>query len=70
MRVRVPLMRDLLERVDTRGRLHVLGVLIGAVGALWAAIQGDWLFAIVLGIATVLIAAGVVHRIRQAQRGP
>jgi len=36
--------------VDTRGRLHLLGVVIGAVGAIWAAIQSDWLFAIVLGI--------------------
>jgi hypothetical protein len=63
-------MRDLLARVDTRGRLHVLGVVIGAVGAIWAAIQSDWLFAIVLGVATVLIALGVWHRIRQSQGGP
>jgi hypothetical protein len=62
-------MRDLLTRVDTRGRLHLLGVLIGAIGAIWAVIQGDWLFAIVLGVATVLIALGVVHRIRQSQDG-
>jgi hypothetical protein len=59
--------RDLLTRVDTRGRLHLLGVVIGAVGAIWAAIESDWLFAIVLGVATVLIALGVVHRIRQSQ---
>jgi hypothetical protein len=60
-------MQDLLARIDTRGRLHLLGVAIGAVGAIWAAIQGDWLFAVVLGVATVLIALGVVHRIRQSQ---
>jgi hypothetical protein len=60
--------RDLLTRVDTRGRLHLLGVVIGAVGAIWAVIQSDWLFAIVLGVATVLIALGVVYRIRQSQR--
>jgi hypothetical protein len=60
-------MRDLLARVDTRGRLHLLGVLIGAVGAIWAAIQSDWLFAIALAAATVIIALGVVHRIRQSQ---
>jgi hypothetical protein len=50
--------------------MHVLGVVIGAVGAIWAAIQSDWLFAIVLGVATVLIALGVWHRIRQSQGGP
>jgi hypothetical protein len=50
--------------------MHVLGVVIGAVGATWAAIQSDWLFAIVLGVATVLIALGVWHRIRQSQGGP
>jgi hypothetical protein len=60
-------MRDLFARVDTRGRLHLLGVLIGAVGAIWAAIQSDWLFAIVLAVATAMIALGVVHRIRQSQ---
>ena len=62
-------MRDLLAHVDTRGRLHLLGVVIGAFGAIWAAIQSDWLFAIVLGVATVLIALGVWHRIKQSQAG-
>jgi hypothetical protein len=63
-------MRDLFARVDTRGRLHLLGVVIGAIGAIWAAVQSDWLFAIVLGVATVLIALGVWHRLRQSQGGP
>jgi hypothetical protein len=62
-------MRDLVTRVDTRGRLHLLGVLIGAIGAIWAVLQSDWMFAVVLGVATVLIALGVVHRIRQSQGG-
>jgi hypothetical protein len=60
----------LLSQVDTRGRLHLVGVAIGAVAAVWAAIQGDWAFALVLGAATAVIGLGVVHRIRQAQREP
>ncbi len=60
-------MRDLFTRVDTRGRLHLFGVLIGAIGAIWAAIHSDWLFAAALGVATVLIALGVWHRLRQSQ---
>ena len=63
-------MRDLFARVDTRGRLHLLGVVIGAVGAIWAAIQSDWLFAIVLAVATVVIAIGVWHRLRQLPGRP
>lgn len=62
--------RELLSRVDTRGRLHLVGVAIGAVAAVWAAIQGDWAFALVLGAATVLIGLGVARRILQAQREP
>jgi hypothetical protein len=63
-------MRELLSRVDTRGRMHLAGVGIGAVGAVWAAIQGDWAFALVLGAATVVLGLGVVHRIRQEPRKP
>jgi hypothetical protein len=63
-------MRELLSRVDTRGRLHLAGIAIGAIAAAWAAIQGDWAFALVLGAATVVIGLGVVHRIREAQREP
>jgi hypothetical protein len=63
-------MRDLLSRIDTRGRLHLVGVAIGGVAAAWAAIQGDWAFALVLGGATLVIGLGVVRRIQQAQREP
>jgi hypothetical protein len=63
-------MRELLSRIDTRGRLHLAGVAIGAIAAVWAAIQGDWAFALVLGAATVVIGLGVAHRIRQTQREP
>jgi len=63
-------MRELLSRVDTRGRLHLVGVAIGAVAAVWAAIQGDWAFALVLGGATAAIGLGLAHRIGQARREP
>ena len=62
--------RELLSRIDTRGRLHLAGVAIGAVAAAWAATQGDWAFALVLGAATVVIGLGVAHRIRQVPREP
>jgi pyridoxal biosynthesis lyase PdxS len=63
-------MRDLLSRIDTRGRLHLVGVAIGGVAAAWAATPGDWAFALVLGGATLVIGLGVVRRIQQAQREP
>ena len=53
--------------VDTRGRLHLIGVALGLVAAIWAAVQGDWTFAIVFAAASLLLGAGVVHRIRQSQ---
>jgi hypothetical protein len=53
--------------VDTRGRLHLIGVALGLVVAIWAAVQGDWRFAVVFGVASVLLGAGVIHRIRQSQ---
>jgi hypothetical protein len=60
----------MLSSVDTRGRLHLVGVAIGAGAAVWSAIQRDWAFALVLGAASLVIGVGVVHRIRQAQREP
>jgi hypothetical protein len=54
-------------KLDSRARLHILGVVVGAVAAIWAAVQGDWKFAIVFGVATILMGLGVAHRIRQSQ---
>jgi hypothetical protein len=50
--------------LDSRSRFHLLGVAVGAVVSAWAAIQGDWWFAAVFGVATVVL------RIRQAPRDP
>jgi hypothetical protein len=56
--------------LDSRSRFHLLGVAVGAVVSAWAAIQGDWWFAAVFGVATVVLGIGVVYRIRQAPRDP
>ena len=53
--------------VDTRGRLHLLGTAVGLIAAIWAAVQGDWRFAVVFAVASVVLGAGVIHRIRQAR---
>jgi hypothetical protein len=53
--------------VDTRGRLHLLGVAVGLIAAIWAAVQEDWRFAVVFAVASVVLGAGVIHRIRQAR---
>jgi hypothetical protein len=55
-------------KLDSRSRFHLVGVAVGAVVTAWAAIQADWAFAAVFGVATVVLGLGVVHRIRQAQR--
>lgn len=57
-------------RLDSRSRLHILGVLVGVAVVIWAAIQGDVWFALVFGVATVFLGIGVVHRIRQEQNEP
>ena len=54
-------------RLDPRARVHIVGVVVGAAVAVWAAIQGDWKFAIVFGVASVVMAIGVAHRIRKLQ---
>jgi hypothetical protein len=55
-------------KLDSRSRFHILGVAVGALVAVWAAIQGDWSFALVFGVATVVMGLGVAYRIRQSQR--
>jgi hypothetical protein len=57
-------------RLDRRARLHLLGVLVGVAVAIWAAVQGDWRFAIVFGVASLVLGLGVAHRIRQSQDDP
>jgi membrane protein implicated in regulation of membrane protease activity len=54
-------------KLDRRARLHILGIAIGAIAVIWAAIQGDWWFALVFAVATVFLGLGVAHRIRQSQ---
>ena len=54
-------------RLDRRARLHLVGVLIGVVVAIWAAVQSDWRFAVVFGVASLVLGLGVAHRIRQSQ---
>jgi membrane protein implicated in regulation of membrane protease activity len=51
--------------LDNRARFRVVGVAIGVVAAVWAAIQGDWTFAIVFAVASVLMALAVLHQIRR-----
>ena len=54
-------------RLDPRARVHIVGVVVGVAVTVWAAIQGDWKFAIVFGVASVVMAIGVAHRIRTLQ---
>jgi hypothetical protein len=57
-------------KLDTRARLHIVGVLIGVLVVAWAAIQRDWWFALIFGVATLYLGLGVLHRIRQSQGEP
>jgi hypothetical protein len=52
--------------LDNRSRLRLLGVAVGVVAAIWAAIQGDWTFAIVFAVASVLMGVAVLHQIRRS----
>jgi uncharacterized membrane protein len=54
-------------KLDNRSRFRVAGVVVGAIVAIYAAIQGDWPFAIVFALATVLMGVAVIHQIRQSQ---
>jgi hypothetical protein len=53
--------------VGTRSRLHLIGLAVGAFAGIWAAVQGDWWFALLFGVATVFTGVGVLHRIRQSR---
>lgn len=53
--------------VDRRGRFHLVGVAVGALVTVWAAVQGDWWFALLFGVATVFVGVGVTHRLRQGR---
>ena len=55
--------------MDKRGRFHLIGVAIGAIVAIYAAIEGDWAFAIVFAVASLVTGLGVLHRIRQSRGG-
>ncbi len=50
--------------MDKRSKFHLIGVALGVIVAVYAAIQGDWAFAIVFAVASVVIGLGVLHRIR------
>jgi hypothetical protein len=55
-------------KLDSRARVHLMGVGVGAIVAIYAAIQSDWVGAIVFGVATALLGLGVAHRIRGLQK--
>jgi hypothetical protein len=55
-------------KVDGRSGFRLVGVAVGAIAAVWAAVQGDYAFAAVLGVASVLLGLGVLHLLRQSQR--
>jgi hypothetical protein len=50
--------------VDKRSRFHLIGVGVGVLVAIYAAIEGDWAFAIVFAVASIVTGLGVLHRIR------
>jgi hypothetical protein len=54
--------------VDKRSRFHLTGVAVGVIVAIYAAIEGDWAFAIVFAVASLVTGLGVLHRIRKSQR--
>jgi hypothetical protein len=54
-------------KLDNRSRFRISGVVVGAIAAVYAAIEGDWAFAIVFAVATGLMGLAVLHQIRQAQ---
>ena len=55
-------------QLDARSRFHLLGVVVGVIVTVWAAVQGDWLFAAAFGVGSLFLGLGVAHRIRQEQR--
>jgi hypothetical protein len=54
-------------KLDTRSRFRISGVVVGGLVAIYAAIEGDWAFAIVFGVASVLMGLAVLHQIRQSE---
>jgi predicted acetyltransferase len=53
--------------MDSRSRFRLAGVGLGAAAAIWAAMQGDWLFAVVFGVASAFTAVVVLHELRKSQ---
>jgi uncharacterized membrane protein len=47
-----------------RERLRLLGILVGAIVTVYAAVRGEWLPAVVFGVATVAVGAGVLYQRR------
>ena len=54
-------------KLDNRSRFRISGVVVGAIVAIYAAIQGDWAFVVVFGVASVLMGLAVIHQIRQSE---
>jgi uncharacterized membrane protein len=54
-------------KLDNRSRFRISGVVVGAVVAIYAASQGDWPFAIVFGVAAVVMGLAVIHQLRQSE---
>jgi outer membrane lipoprotein SlyB len=53
--------------IDNRARFRLAGCAVGALAAIWGAIQGDWAFAIVFAVASVVIGIAVLRQIRRSQ---
>ena len=53
--------------MDNRTRFRLAGVGFGAAAAIWAAVQGDWLFALIFAVATVGTAITVLYEWRRSQ---
>jgi hypothetical protein len=56
-------------KLDSRARVHLMGVGVGAAVAIYAATQSDWVGVLVFGVATALLGFGVAWRIRNLQKG-
>jgi hypothetical protein len=53
--------------MDSRSRFRLAGVGLGAAAAIWAAVQGDWLFALVFGVASIFTGLVVLHELRRSR---
>jgi hypothetical protein len=53
--------------MDNRTRFRLAGVGFGAAAAIWAAVQGDWWFALIFAVATAFTGVTVLFEWRRSQ---